>query len=194
MDGISIITDNIKEMMQELFDDCREVKGVIRSQVKNLGVTGVDAIFDVVMEYGFDPGMPYPVLHFLVTLAKDIEDSDAGRISIALNELNQVIAVGDYPGFGSFCYYPDLHQIFLNYRLPINPNVPEEETVNIRYYIATLYQQLDIFADFIMFICDTHGTTMELEDYLDYLQSVSDIDDLEARSKALSEYLERLDQ
>ena len=45
-----------------------------------------------------------------------------------------------------------------------------------------------------MFICDTHGTTMELEDYLDYLQSVSDIDDLEDRSKALSEYLERLDQ
>ena len=114
-------------------------------------------------------------------------------LSAAVNELNNVISVGEFPAFGAFCYYPKLHQIFLNYRLPVNPAVPEEETVNIRYYIATLYQQLDVFADFIMFICDTKGRTLELDDYIDYLKSVDDIDDLQERTRALEEYLEKVE-
>ena len=193
MEGIDLILDNIKKMMEELFDECREVKGVMRSHVKDLGVTGVDALFEVVMEYGFDPQMPYPIVHFMVTLAKDIDERDGGRISVALNELNHVIAVGDYPSFGAFCYYPRLRQIFLSYRLPVNPAAAEAEVSNIRYYMATLYRQLDIFADFIMFICDTQGQTMELADYMNYLSSVEDIDDIQERTKALEEYLNRLE-
>ena len=130
MDGLDLIRNSIKEMMEELFDNCTERNGILRSMAGHLGVTDTDAIVDVLLESGFDDEAPYPVLHFMVTLAKDIADKDAGRISIALNELNHIIAVGDYPSFGAFSYYPKLHQIFLSYRLPVNPEVPEEEIIN----------------------------------------------------------------
>ena len=194
MDGLDLIRNSIKEMMEELFDNCTERNGILRSMAGHLGVTDTDAIVDVLLESGFDDEAPYPVLHFMVTLAKDIADKDAGRISIALNELNHIIAVGDYPSFGAFSYYPKLHQIFLSYRLPVNPEVPEEEIINIRYYFGTLYQQLDIFADFIMFLCDTKGRSLSIDDYIDYLQSVEDIDDIEERARALSERLDRIER
>jgi hypothetical protein len=193
MNGLDTIMDSIKEMMNELFDNCVDRNKIMRSLIEHLGVTDTDAILDVALEPGFNKDAPYPILHFLVTLAKDINDNDAGRISIALNELNHVIAVGEYPAFGAFCYYPKLHQIFLSYRIPVNPEVPEDEIINLRYYFGTLYQQLDIFADFIMFLCDTKGRTLDLDDYIDYLQSVQDLDDMEARTKALSERLDKIE-
>ncbi len=178
--------------MEELFDGCEENEknGVLRSIADDLGVTGTDAVIDVVFEAGMNENAPYPVIHFLVTLAKDIKDEEAGRISIALNELNHIIAVGDFPAFGTFAYYPRLHQIFLSYRLPVNPAAADDEIINIRYYFGTLYQVLDIFADFIMFLCDTSGLTIDIDDYIDYLQTVQDIDDMEERAKILSERLE----
>ena len=191
MDGLQLIMNSIKDMMEELFDECTENKGILRSIADHLGVTDTNAIVDVVLEPGMDKKAPYPVLHFMVTMAKDIEDKDAGRIAIALNELNHIIAAGDYPSFGAFAYYPRLHQIFLSYRLPVNPEVAEDEIINIRYYFGTLYNQLDIFADFIMFLTDTGGRTIDLDDYIEYLQSVEDLDDIEARAKALSERLDK---
>ena len=194
MEGLQLIMNSIRDMMEELFDECIEKNGMLRSMAEHLGVTETDAIVDVMLESGMDEEAPYPVVHFMVTLAKDIDDEDAGRISIALNELNHIIAVGDYPSFGAFCYYPRLHQIFLSYRLPVNPGAAEDEIINIRYYFGTMYQQLDIFADFIMFLCDSGGETISLDEYIDYLQSVADLDDIEERSKALSERLEKIEK
>ncbi|MCR4907890.1 MAG: hypothetical protein K5985_03600, partial [Lachnospiraceae bacterium] len=56
-----------------------------------------------------------------------------------------------------------------------------------------LYQELDIFADFIMFLCDTNGRTLDLDDYIDYLQSVEDLDDIQERAKVLSERLDDIE-
>ncbi len=194
MEELKRIRESIIGMMEELFGECTERDGVMRSLAENLGVTGVDALVDVLMEPGLEEENPYPVVHFLVTLAKDIEDKDAGRIAIALNELNHIICVGEFPSFGTFAYYPNLHQVFLSYRMPVNPGAPEAEISNIRYYFATLYEQLDIFADFIMFLCDTKGRTIDLDDYIEYLLSVENIDDMEERSRMLSEVLEKYER
>ena len=70
-----------------------------------------------------------------------------------LNDLNTAISAGAFPSFGCFGYYAPLKQVYLSYRMPVNPDVLNEEYENIRYYLATLYEQLDLFADYIIFLC-----------------------------------------
>ena len=50
MDGLQLIMNSIKDMMEELFDECTENKGILRSIADHLGVTDTNAIVDVVLE------------------------------------------------------------------------------------------------------------------------------------------------
>ncbi|MCR4655104.1 MAG: hypothetical protein K5770_02575 [Lachnospiraceae bacterium] len=189
MNGLKKIMDGIKELMNELFQGVEENGNAYRSMAEHLGVTGVGAIVEAVLTGGINKEMPYPVLHFHVTLARNVPEAAEQNIYRSLNELNNVISVGEYPSFGNFAYYPRLRQIYLSYRLPLNAETPEAELINIKYYLEVLYEQLDLFADFIIFLCDNDGRMVPMEEYIDYLSQLSDINDIEERIDLLLEKL-----
>jgi hypothetical protein len=189
MDGMKRIMEGTKELMTELFDEVRENGAAYRSMAEHLGVTDVSAVVEAVLTGGMNEEMPYPVMQFHVTLAQNIPEEAVDELCRSLNELNNVIAVGDYPAFGNFAYYPRLNQVYLTYRLPVNPEAPEDELVNIKYYFGVLYEQLDLFADFIIMLCDNGGEMMTLDEYVDYLAGIQDLNDIEERAAKLEEKL-----
>ncbi len=189
MDGIKKIMDGVREMMNELFDGVREENGILRSFAEHIGVMDINAVVETLLEGGMNKDFPYPVLHFHITLASDIPSEQDEKLAVSLNILNNVISVGEFPSFGCFAYYPDLGQVYLTYRLPVNPDDPEGELVNIRYYFAVLYEELDMFADYIMFIINNDGTAPDIMSYLDYLKGIAEWDDIEKRSEELSKLI-----
>ena len=70
--------------------------------------------------------------------------------------------------------------------MPVNLLQIEAEYDNIRYYLGMLYDQLDMFEDFIMFAINNPGG-MTIADYMGYLDEVSDINDIEGRLRGLEE-------
>jgi hypothetical protein len=64
--------------------------------------------------------------------------------------------------------------------MPVNLNQIEEEYDNIRYYLGCLYDQMDLFMDFVMFSIVNPGG-MSIADYMNYLDEISDLDNLEER-------------
>ena len=189
MDGLKQIMQGTRELMEELFDEVKETDGGLRSVAEHLGVTDVNAIVEAVLTGGLNEEMPYPVLQFHVTVANNVPEEAVEGLINSLNDLNNVIAVGEYPSFGNFAYYPALRQVYLTYRLPVHPDAPEEELVNIKYYFGVLYEQLDLFADYIMFLCDNEGRMVPMEEYVDYLSQIQDLNDMEERVAALEERL-----
>ena len=180
---ISELSTALKEMMTELFGECLENDGVLRAHVEHLGVTDADALVDVALEGGLREEAPYGVLHFHTTFAEHIPEEALADLLISLNGLNHVISAGAFPGFGTFAYYDPLEQVYLSYRMPVNLNQIEAEYDNIRYYLGCLYEQMDLFMDFIMFSIVNPGG-MSIVDYMDYLDEVADLDDVEERLKA----------
>ena len=189
MDGLDIILDGLKEFMNELFDGVEEKGEIYRSIAEHLGVTDVSAIVEAVLEAGVDERAPYPIIHFHTTIASNIPDEYGDALGVSLNVLNNVISVGAFPSFGCFCYYPRLKQIYLTYRMPVNPEDPDNTLVNIQYYLGVLYDELDAFADYIMFLCDNKGVSPGIEEYIAYLKDIADWNDIEKRAEALSEYI-----
>lgn len=53
--------------------------------------------------------------------------------------------------------------------------------INIKYIFGVLCQQPDLFADFIMFLCDNEGRTLTMDRYPDYISRIRDINDIEER-------------
>ncbi len=194
MAGLDQIKEAVRNMMEELFDGVEERDLIMRSLAEHMGVTDVSVIVDVAFESGFRNATEYPLLHFLVTVAQNVPEALVDNIKASLNDLNTVLAVGGFPSFGAFTYYPRLNQIFLSYRLPVNPTSPEEEIPNIRYYLGVLVQELDMFVDFIMFLCDEDGNLPDLDTYLDYLNEVQDPDDLEERIRILEDKIQAMDE
>ena len=190
MHGYNEIIDEIKEIMEAFYGEYTEHNGVIRAVTGPLGITNVHAIVDILPEMGMNPNIPYPVVHFVITLAKDIPQEYESSIKATLQDLNLELAIGRYPAFGCFCYESQRRQIFLDYRLPVNSDAPEKEMANLRYYFGTLYEELDLFADFIMYICDNEGRMPTLDKYLDYLDMIVDIDDYEERLRLFKESME----
>ena len=174
----------LNEMMTELFGGVEEEDGVLRSVAEHMGVVDANVIVEVALEGGIREEAPYGVLHFHTTLAENIPEDALADLLISLNGLNHVINAGAYPAFGSFVYYDPLAQVYLSYRMPVNLNQIEADYDNIRYYLGVLYDQLDLLVDFIMF-CIANPGGMTIGDYMEYLDEVSDLDDLEERLKAL---------
>lgn len=165
---------------------------VIRGMLTNLGVGGSAAILEVCLE-GAQNGsdLPYPVLRFHITLAKDIDKELYKDVTFALNQLNTVIASGEYPSIGNFCLYMPLGQIFMSYRMPINTDCLEGEVENVRFFLGTVYEQLDIFADMVMFIANGNEL-VTMDEYLRYLKTIQDFENLEERAKKLADIVDKL--
>ena len=174
-----------------LFGNCKRYKGVIRSLPEHLGVSNTSAIVEASFEPGLNPEILYPVLHFHVTLAQKIEESLVPGILSGLNDLNTAISAGAFPSFGCFGYYAPLGQIYLSYRMPLNDEHFDIELKNVRYYLSSLCEVLDLFADYILFLCDD-PQHLTLEDYMRYLDAVSDLNDLEYRLNELEKVLNRI--
>ncbi|MBQ9333142.1 MAG: hypothetical protein IJS12_02295 [Lachnospiraceae bacterium] len=189
--AISELSTVLKEMMNELFGECLENDGVLRAHAEHMGVTDATAIVDVMLEGGLREEAPYGVLHFHTTFAENIPEESLADLLISLNGLNHVISAGAFPGFGTFAYYDPLKQVYLSYRMPVNLNQIEAEYDNIRYYLGCLYDQMDLFMDFVMFSVVNPGG-MSIVDYMDYLDEVSDIDELEGRLAAFEEEFEAI--
>ena len=189
--AISELSTTLKEMMNELFGECLENDGVLRAHVEHMGVTDATAIVDVMLEGGLREEAPYGVLHFHTTFAENIPEESLADLLISLNGLNHVVSAGAFPGFGTFAYYDPLQQVYLSYRMPVNLNQIEADYDNIRYYLGCLYDQMDLFMDFIMFSIANPGG-MSIVDYMDYLDEVSDINDIEERLKAFEEEFETI--
>ena len=185
-DTIKELSKALTEMFNELFGECFEQDGVLSARANNLGVVNGQAIVEVMLEGGLREEAPYGVLHFHTTLAENIPEEALADLLISLNGLNHVINAGAFPGFGAFCYYEPLEQVYLSYRMPINLLQIEAEYDNIRYYLGMLYEQLDLFEDFIMFAINNPGG-MTISDYMGYLDEVSDINDVEARLRGLED-------
>lgn len=183
----------VSEDMEELFGNCQKKGEVIRSLVEHLGVTDSSVIFEAAVEAGLNPDTPYPVLHFHTTLAQKIDEELVPGVVMGLNKLNTVISAGAFPAFGCFGYYEPLKQVYLSYRMPISTEALDAERENVRFYLGSLYDQLDIFVDFILFLCDD-PERMTLEDYMDYLDTIADLNNIEARIEALEKYLEQLEK
>ena len=186
MDGMSIIMQGIRQMMDELFDGVADNDGIYRSFAEHLGVTDAGAVVEVLLEGGLNDEVTYPIIHFFITLASNVPKGIEKELCHSLNVLNNIISVGEFPSFGCFCYYPALDQIFLSYRLPVHPEAPERELDNIRYYLGVLYEELDAFIDYIMYLCDNKGMSPDPDSYVEYLKNISDWDDIAERAKTLS--------
>ena len=185
-DPIKELSKVLSEMITELFGECYDQDGVLRARAENLGVVNGKAIVEVMLEGGLREEAPYGVLHFHTTLAENIPEEALADLLISLNGLNHVINAGAFPGFGAFCYYEPLEQVYLSYRMPVNLLQIEAEYDKIRYYLGMLYDQLDMFEDFIMFAINNPGG-MTIADYMGYLDEVSDINDIEGRLRGLEE-------
>ncbi|MBE5913407.1 MAG: hypothetical protein E7274_05055 [Pseudobutyrivibrio ruminis] len=188
---IGMLSKELKKMMRELFGEVLENDGVLRSRVNHLGVTDAAAIVDVMLEGGLREEAPYGVLHFHTTFAENVPEESLADLLIALNGLNHVVSAGAFPGFGTFAYYDPLEQIYLSYRMPVNLNQIEAEYDNIRYYLGCLYEQMDLFMDFLMFTIVNPGA-MTIGDYMEYLDEMSDINNLEERLKIFEDEFENM--
>ncbi len=188
---ISELSTALKEMMTELFGECLESDGVLRAHVEHLGVSDATAIVDVVLEGGIREEAPYGVLHFHTTFAEKVPEESLADLLISLNGLNHVISAGAFPGFGTFAYYDPLEQVYLSYRMPVNLNRIDADFDNIRYYLGCLYDQMDIFMDFVMFSIVNPGG-MSITDYMNYLDEISDLDDIESRLEVFEQEFETI--
>ncbi len=190
-DPVMEISRTISELMEGLFGGVDEAEGgILRTRISHLGVTDVDAILEVALENGIEEDAPYGVLHFHTTFAEDVPDEALADVIVTLNDLNHAVSAGAYPGFGCFCYYPPLKQIYYSYRMPINLSQVEAELNNVRYCLAALYDQMDVFADLVMFMINVPGS-MSIEDYMDYVDQIADLDEVEDKLQALNELIAR---
>lgn len=193
MNTIEEFMESLQKCMQDLFGETHIKSGVIRCIPGDLGATSANVICEAAIEEGFNPENPYPVLHFHVTLAKDIEDSLVPKVLEGLNDLNTAISAGSFPGFGCFGFYPPLRQAYLSYRMPINPDALDKDFDNALYYLGSLYEQLDIFVDFVLFLCND-PEQISLKDYMDYLDSIADLNNMEERINELDKLFEEIEK
>ncbi len=180
----------LQDIFNDFFGECIDNDGVLRARLSNMGVVDAQVIVDVMLEGGITEDAPYGVLHFHHTLAQNIPEEAIPNLLISLNSLNHVINAGAFPGFGCFAYYEPLNQVYLSYRMPVNLNQIEAEYDNIRYYLGTLYEQLDLFVDFIMFAASS-PEGMDITDYMDYLDEVADLNDFQDRLESYEAFLEK---
>ncbi len=173
----------MQEIFTEFFGECIDNDGVLRARLNHMGMSDAQVICEVMLEQGITEDAPYGVLYFHNTLAQNIPEESLANLLISLNNLNHVVNGGAFPGFGTFCYYEPLNQVYLSYRMPVNLLQIEAEYDNIRYYLGTLYEQLDLFVDFVLF-ASSNPETMDIEDYMEYLDEVADLNDFQDRLNA----------
>lgn len=188
---ISEFMASLKDSMEGLFGNCKENDGVLRSMAEDIGATETAVVIEAVMEKGLNEEDTFFILHFHITLAQNIREESVPGILEGLNELNNAISVGSYPFFGHFGFFPPLSQIFLSCRMAVNPGNLDIEFENAVYYLSSLNDKLDVFADFILFLCED-PEKVSFDAYLDYLEKVMDTEHPEIRLKNLEKQLDEL--
>ena len=167
--------------------------GVIRTMLPALGVNRAGAILEAVIEGAANGGLaPYPVVHFHITLARDIEQARFSDVLFSLNELNTAISGAGFPSFGNFALYMPYGQIYLSYRMPINAEALDAELENVRFFLGTLYNQLDVFSDMVLFIAQGNRK-MTIERFMEYVADIKHLDDISERAEKLTKVLEKLE-
>ena len=196
MDESAVFLTELKRGMMEdiktLCGDYEEKDGIIRAMADHFGVNDSSVILEAAVEVlpnGDD--YPYPVVHFNLTIAKEIAEENFAKISELLNDLNVVFQTGDFPSFGSLCLYKPLKQIIYGYRMPVNVGAVEGEMENIRFFLSTVFDQLDIFVDLILYIAQGNEN-LTLEEYLRFLGQMRDMYDLQERAELLEKKLNEL--
>lgn len=191
---VNTVNSWITEDLNMLCGESKVEDGLHRAFAYDLGVSQAAAIVEAAVE-GLPNGDddPYPVVHFNFTLAKDIDPEHFGAVAEVINDLNVVIASGDYPSFGNFCLYKPLKQVFYGYRIPINPEATEAERENLRFFLASVFEQLDMFVDLILFVSDGR-TKITIEDYMDYLKKIDDFNNLDERIDEINRMLDQLEK
>lgn len=184
----------IKEDLEMLCGESEIEDGVHRAMAYDLGVSRAAAIIEAAIE-GLPNGddAPYPVVHFSITLAKDIAAEHFAAVAGVLNDLNVVIQSGDYPSFGNFCLYKPLNQVFYGYRIPVNTAAIEAERENLRFFLATVFEQLDMFVDLILFVSDGKET-LTIDKYMEYIKKIDDFNNIDERIEQVNEMLEKLEK
>ena len=165
------LSAELMQMFDGLFGNCIENDGIFRSVADNIGVVASKVIVETALEGGVDEEDTDGVLHFVSTIAENIPKEAVSGLLVSLNALNHEVSCGDYPGFGTFCYYEPLNQVYLSYRLPVKLDDPGAQYDNIRSYLTVLYDELDMFVDFIMFSIADPGR-VDITDYMEYLDEV----------------------
>lgn len=150
----------VKKIMQEKFGKCMDNNHVLRSMACGVGYFDGNVIIEVSRLY-FPKNVPAnrPVLQFLSTLAQNVEDEIVSELKEKLTELNGVTMLGYYG------YYAPLKQVYHNYRLPINPNMPEEVECQVVFCLDQILRQLDNFLDYVMILADKPDI-MTLKNYI----------------------------
>ena len=184
--AVKELSRELKRLITDIFGNCSETDGMFRTVADGLGVVNSQVIVDAALEGGTDEDDPFSLLHFVATIAENIPDAALPDLRISLNDLNHEVSCGAYPGFGTFCYYEPLNQIYLSYRLPVSFKDLKTQYGNIRFYLTGLYDQLDLFVDYIMFAIASPGS-VSITDYMSYLDKVQDPDDTEERMDAFLE-------
>ena len=181
--------DKLQEDIEMLGENTQRDNGVIRSMIPHLGVNDTNVIIETLVE-GADNGddLPYPVLRFHITLAKDIEPAKYRDVTYSLNELNTVIDSGEFPSFGGFRLYMPLGQIYMSYRMPINTGNLECELENARFFLGTVFEQMDLFVDMVLYIAEGNDI-ISIDSYIEYLKEIKDIDNIPERAERLDRLL-----
>lgn len=182
MSAIDEFMKKVKDSVAELFENVEAGQHSLECDIDHLGLLDVTANLTIVFEIGTkeEEDDPALVLHFHTTIAANVPEESIGNLLISLNGLNFAISSGAYPSFGVFVYLPSLRQVYLSYRLPINPENMEDGISNVRFYLAILYDQLDSFVDFIFYELENPGT-LSVGEYLTYLEETADIEDIDKR-------------
>ena len=163
----------VAKCLGELFGKVEYEEGVYRTVTDEMGLTGNCAVIECIYENGLREEAPYPVMHFHVTVTDKIPARVVPYLRTGLDELNNAITLGAFPALGYFGFYEPFGQVYLTYRMPYSVDALEEELYNVKYFLGTLYEELDVFIDFIAFLVSRPGE-MSLKKYMEYLDEVSD--------------------
>lgn len=193
MKDINDFISGVKASLEELYGNCKVMGDVLRSEIDDIGVTGVSGMMEVILENGFTDENPYPVLHFHITLVADVPQEVVPQLLISLNSLNYVISTGAYPSFGGFVYLPEFEQVYMGYRMPINVDQLDGELNNVRYYLATITNQLDIFEDFLFYFMES-PEILSATDFMNYIESVNDANEIADKADLLEEKINKLQE
>ncbi|MCR5777187.1 MAG: hypothetical protein K6G84_07210 [Lachnospiraceae bacterium] len=185
------------ESMSQLFGEGKNEDNIYRIVTDPFGISEGSAIIECVFENGLRADAPYPVIHFHVTLTDHVPARVVPYLRTGLDELNNAIAVGAFPALGFFGFYEPFGQVYLTYRLPYSMDALEEELYNVKYFLGSLYEELDVFMDYIYFLM-SNPDGMTLQDYMKHIHGMADfgteeeIEELRILSKEIHEEAEKL--
>lgn len=167
--NIDVFKSKVNEIMEQIFGDGQYEEDSYRIVVDDLGLFEGCAIVEALFENGLYAEAPYPVMHFHVTITDNVPEENFDKLKRGISELNNAIAMGEFKALGMFGLYEPFGQVYLTYRLPCNIDMLEEELFNVKYFLGSLYEELDLFVDYFFFLINAQEE-ISLDDYMGFLE------------------------